>query len=306
MEILAALYWTPGLLQRFRETHGYDLQPYLPSLFSSSNTWNGYLPVYNETYGFGNNTDIGNNAYQLNYRKILNDGYRDYLSHFLEWTHSIGTGYSAQPAYNLPLQMVSITPWLQIRVQHLLIHLKLTDIPLIDAPEAESFGFSQLIDAYRQFSGPAHLSNQTVISTELGAVRTPAYSLLIPNLLQQIKRSFAGGFTMNVLRGFPASTHYPNTTWPGYTTFFYEFTEMWNQVQPAWRHMRDSLDFVGRNQWVLQQGSAKVDLALHLYASPWAPKSQYNSTNLRDLGKYHHLRFWFLTQEETLDERFGD
>jgi hypothetical protein len=141
------------------------------------------------------------------------------------------------------------------------------------------------MDAYRQFSGPAHLANQSVISTELGAVNVPPYSLLIPDLLQQIKRSFAGGFTMNVLHGFPSSTTYSNTTWPGYTTFFYEFTEMWNQIQPAWNHMEDTLNYVGRTQWVLQQGSPQVDLAFYLFASPWnAQINQYTSKNLQDLG----------------------
>ncbi|KAF2108840.1 hypothetical protein BDV96DRAFT_636539 [Lophiotrema nucula] len=265
MEMLSALYWTPGLSNRFNATHGYDLTPYLPLLFSSSNTWNGALPVYGEVYGFNNDSTIGNSIYQLDYRDVLNDGYRDYLSHFANWSHSIGAEYSAQPAYNLPLQMLS-------------------DIPLLDAPEGESLGFSRLTDAYRQFAGPAHLTNKKVISTELGAVNIPPYSLHIPDLLQQIKRSLAGGFTMHVLHGFPYSGPYSNTTWPGYTTFFYEFTDMWNKIQPAWQHMKDYLDYVGRNQWALQQGSPKVDLAFYLFASPWSPKTQYNSTNLQNIG----------------------
>jgi hypothetical protein len=165
-----------------------------------------------------------------------------------------------------------------------LTYLKLSDISLLDAPEGESLGFANLVDAYRQFSGPAHLANKSLISTELGAVRVPAYSLLVPDLLQQIKRSLAGGFTMHVLHGFPSSTTYSNTTWPGYTTLFYEFTDMRNQVQPAWQHMRETLDFVGRYQWAMQQGTIKVDLAFHLYASPWVAETKYNSTNLVELG----------------------
>lgn len=249
MEILASLYWTPGLLKRFKDKYGYDLTPYLPLLFASSNTWNGALPVYNEIYAFGNDTNVGNSVHQADYRKILNDGYQEYLSHFQQWTHSIGTQYSSQPAYNLPLQMVSISHGALSPISN---DLQLSDIPLVDAPEGESLGFSQLVDTYRQFSGPAHLSNKTIISSELGAVNVPAYTLTMPSLLQQIKRSFAGGFTTHVLHGFPSSTTYYNTTWPGYTTFWYEFTDMWNQIQPAWKHMSDYLGFVGRNQWVLR------------------------------------------------------
>jgi hypothetical protein len=106
MEILAALYWTPGLLDRFRTKYGHELLPCVPVLFSSSNTWNGFVPVYNQTYHFGNTSQ--ENICQLNYRSVLNDAYQEYLEHFTKWSHSIGTGFSAQPAYNLPLQMVSI------------------------------------------------------------------------------------------------------------------------------------------------------------------------------------------------------
>lgn len=91
---------------------------------------------------------------------------------------------------------------------------------------------------------------------------------------------------MNVLHGYPTTGPYPNTTWPGYTTFNYLFTEMWNPIQPAWQHMKDSLDYIGRNQFVLQQGSPQLDLAFYHYAAPWPVRSQYNYTNLQDLGRY--------------------
>lgn len=89
---------------------------------------------------------------------------------------------------------------------------------------------------------------------------------------------------MMVLHGSPYSGDYPDTTWPGYTTFFYMFTEMWNRLQPCWQHLRDTLDYVGRNQLILQRGVPKVDLAIHLYTSPWRVVNRYSSTNLRDLG----------------------
>lgn len=107
MEMLAALYWTPGLPDRFRNNTGYDLVPYLPILFSQSNTWNKLLPVYNETYAFGNYTSDGDSVYQIDYRNALNDGYKDYLKHLQDWVHSTGNELRTQPAYNLPLQAVS-------------------------------------------------------------------------------------------------------------------------------------------------------------------------------------------------------
>ena len=107
MEMLSALYWTPNLLERFKEENGYDLQPFLPLLFSQSNSWGGLFPVYNETFVFGSYLPDGDSVHQLDYRRAMNQGYQEYLLHFQEWSHSVGTKYSAQPAYNLPLQAVS-------------------------------------------------------------------------------------------------------------------------------------------------------------------------------------------------------
>lgn len=74
---------------------------------------------------------------------------------------------------------------------------------------------------------------------------------------------------------------------PGYVTFFWQYTDMWNSIQPVWAHMKDILDYVGRNQFVLQQGVPKVDLAFYLYAAPWQPVQRYESSNLEDLGQYN-------------------
>ena len=118
----------------------------------------------------------------------------------------------------------------------------------------------------------------------MGAVNTAAYSLTIPKLLFHVKRGAAGGITMNVFHGYPYSGNYPNTTWPGYTTFGYSYTDMWNSIQPCWQHMKDMMDYVGRNQWTLQQGVPKVDLAFYLFANPYAVQQAYNSSNLQDRG----------------------
>jgi hypothetical protein len=106
MEMLAVLYWTPGFLDRFKRSQGYGLVPYLPLLFNPSNTWNGLLATYAEVYGFAGETSPGSGDYQLDYRKVLNNGYQAYISHFRDWSHSIGTEYSAQVGYNVPVQMV--------------------------------------------------------------------------------------------------------------------------------------------------------------------------------------------------------
>lgn len=90
---------------------------------------------------------------------------------------------------------------------------------------------------------------------------------------------------MSVIHGATYAGPYPNTTWPGYTPFYYQFTDMWSKIQPAWLHLKDTLDYIARNQYVLSQGAPKTDLAFYMYAAPWASKTAYPSFNLVELGE---------------------
>ena len=107
MEILASLYWTPDLVERFEQSRGYGLIKYLPLLFTYTDSWNGILPPYPEQFHYGNYTTDGTSIYNLDCRTILNESYKDFVSHYAEWSHSKGFKFSDQPAYNLPLTMVS-------------------------------------------------------------------------------------------------------------------------------------------------------------------------------------------------------
>jgi hypothetical protein len=106
LEQLASLPWTPGLLARFKASYGYDISSYLPVVFSSLNTWGRFAPPYAEAFFFDNDSVEEQKLYSLDYQKVLNDGYQDYIAQFQGWTKLIGIEYSNQPAYNLPLQMV--------------------------------------------------------------------------------------------------------------------------------------------------------------------------------------------------------
>ena len=165
---------------------------------------------------------------------------------------SLQSQFSAQVVYNLPMDM-------------------LANIPDVNAPECESLGFSHIIDAYRQFSGPANLAGKRVMSSELGAQRDEVYSQTMPELIWDTKRSVAGGINQFVYHGYPYTGNYPNTTWPGYTTFTYRFSNMHGPRQPAWEHYSDFIDWTARTQWVAQSGVPKIDLAF------WLKKDQYFS-----------------------------
>lgn len=165
---------------------------------------------------------------------------------------SLESQFSAQVVYNLPMDM-------------------LANVPDVNAPECESLGFNHLIDGYRQFSGPANLAGKRVISSELGAQPGQAYSQTMPELIWDTKRSVSGGVVQFVYHGYPYTGNYPNSTWPGFTTFAYEFSNMHGPRQPAWEHYQDYMDWTGRVQWVAQSGIPKIDLAF------WLKRDQYFS-----------------------------
>ncbi|KKY13290.1 putative secreted protein [Diplodia seriata] len=263
MEMMTSLFWTPSFQQMFQEGRGYSVTQCLPFLITTQNYWIQAIAPYGEIFT-SSNESLANSCNE-DYRTTLNEGYQQYLSQYVEWAHSRGIEYSAQPAYNLPLNM-------------------LDDISILDAPEGESLGFENVIDSYRQMSGPAHLAGNNYVSSECGALSGSPFSQTANDLLWSVRRGLATGISMNILHGFAYSGPYVNTTWPSYTTFTYRYTEMWNQNQPMWRHMNDTIMYIARNQYVSQIGTPKVDLAFYSYSAPWHATVKYQNDNLENLG----------------------
>ena len=123
-------------------------------------------------------------------------------------------------------------------------------------------GLTFVVDRYRQYVGPAHLAEKRIISCELGAVILEVYEFTLRSLLRLTNRAFAAGINMMVFHGSPFSYKYPNTTWPGFASFDYNFAEMHSRHQPAWEHgYREFMDAVARTQFIQQSGTPKIDLA---------------------------------------------
>ncbi|KAK2762365.1 secreted protein [Colletotrichum kahawae] len=265
MEMQAALPWTDGLASRFESLHGYSITKYLPILFHATNAWGGYLPPYNVTYTLGEYATDGG-PYVQDYKSALTPGYLEYLEHYNTWASTKGLKLSTQPAYNMPVDMTQAVPHVQV-------------------PELESLGFSESINEYRQFTGAAHLAGRNVISTELGAVLGSAYKQTIPNLKALLDGSFAAGVNNVVLHGYAYSGQYPGTTWPGYTPFQYEYSDMWGPRQPAWGHFNDLMTYSARNSMIMRQGVPKVDLAFYYFEVPFkSGASVYNKTDMNEYG----------------------
>lgn len=163
-------------------------------------------------------------------------------------------------------------------------HSQIDSALLVDAPEVESYGFKDKIDSYKFFSGPAKLAGNPVVSSECGAVSSLSYTQKLGEILRSVHRGLAGGVSMNVFHGFPYSGSFANTTWPGVSVFAYRITEMWGPRQPLWGHMPSFMDYIARNQFVLQSGTPKVDLAFYKYGVPYRGSDGYYNNNLNLMG----------------------
>ncbi|KAI0475378.1 hypothetical protein GGR56DRAFT_510973 [Xylariaceae sp. FL0804] len=267
LEMQSALWWTAGFLDRFEESRGYSLVKYLPLVFQASNQWGGYLPPYNTTYNIGPYSTAAN-KWTEDYRLTLEEGYGDYVTHYVQWGAEYGVGLRNQPAYNLPLEMARA-------------------VPLVPVPELESLGFDDSIDRYRQFTGAAHLAGRDVISTEIGAVLEGSYALSVPALKGLFDNSFAAGVNNLVLHGYAYSGEYVETNWPGYTPFQYEYTEMWGPRQPAWAYLNDTMLYAARNSLVLRAGVPRIDVAFYYYQDPWLVDEIYVGEDFNAAGYTH-------------------
>uniref|UniRef100_A0A0W0F3T5 Secreted protein n=1 Tax=Moniliophthora roreri TaxID=221103 RepID=A0A0W0F3T5_MONRR len=244
MEFEAQVWWTESLPRRFIDRHGYSINKALPILHNLSPGRGGKL---NQTFGYSQASGNTSIAFLGDYQDTLTSLYLDYITAWNEWSKSIGLEYSNQPAYGngwfMDVSAAAAIP---------------------STPEIESLGVAP-IDEVHQLSGGVHLGNHTIFSSELGARFNFSGSLSITQLLSDVKSQFAGGVNMALLHGYPYSGSYPNTTWPGITTFAYNYAEMHGPRNPAWAwdHYKEYLDFVARNQYILQSGIAKVDVAIH-------------------------------------------
>jgi hypothetical protein len=109
MEMMAPLWWTKKFVEMFKGSRGYDPSKYLPVFFQAKNLWNSYGEPYDTSYTVdGQPADGG--KYAEDYRLTLTEGYNDYLRYHEEWANKRGMSHSSQPAYNMPLDMVSYLP----------------------------------------------------------------------------------------------------------------------------------------------------------------------------------------------------
>ncbi|THV06626.1 hypothetical protein K435DRAFT_644795 [Dendrothele bispora CBS 962.96] len=260
MEFVGQVFWTEAFPERFVERHGYNVSLALPVLHSLKPIMRSQEP--NQTFDYGDS--INWSRFTEDYSDTLTTLYADYMSALSSWSRSLGMSFSNQPAYNFHLDTAASAA-----------------IP--DTPEIESLGVPT-IDQARQLSAGVHLGNHPIFSSETAARLGEAYAIRMIEVLEDAKTQYAGGVNVVMLHGYAYSGNYPNTTWPGLTTFGFFFADMHGPRMPAWDHYREYLDFLSRTQYVLQEGVAKVDLAIYRKDYNLSESQPFQGTSLVEAG----------------------
>ncbi|PIA92107.1 hypothetical protein CB0940_09204 [Cercospora beticola] len=240
-----AVWWTPNMLQAFQSLIGYDFTKFLPLIFSHVSQDPGPLPSPDQ---FFTSDDDEGQHYLHDYWTTLTALNRVYLDTLSDWARNgLNCRYSAQVVYNLPMEMAA-------------------NVPAVDVPES-------------------NLAGLNIVSNELGAEYAAAYTQTLPELISDVKRSIMGGANRMVYHGYPYSGNYPNTSWPGYTTFYYRFSSMHGPRQPAWEYYNDYMSWTSRMQPIAQSGVPKMDVAFWIHdLTTYITLPKYNVSEMDKIG----------------------
>lgn len=228
--------WTPGLLDTFQRSLGYDLAPFLPVVVSIKGKYQFYFDPIESLHV----RDDVNAVMSYLYQKYHLLGLQD-------WAHSQHMLYRMQP-YGLTTDSLYFASFL-------------------DITEGETLGFKNL-DDYRVLCGGRDLSGRLLLSCEALATAGGAYSTTWHEGLEIMSGAFAGGVNQTVLHGF-SYANAPGATWPGFAAFSpYQETgigygESWGPRQPTWRHMPDIAGYISRIQWAMRTGTPQYDLLFY-------------------------------------------
>ncbi|EXK80650.1 hypothetical protein FOQG_14856 [Fusarium oxysporum f. sp. raphani 54005] len=266
MELTYNVSWSKSIPVRFQKVAGYSIKPYLPLLTFKQNTL-GVQGAAPGPYRCTLDTEDEGIGYINDFRATLIDGYNEYLTTMADWVHKkLHTQLSIQTASGSSLDVLAA-------------------VPQVDAPECESLGYEDNIDSYRAFSGPARLTGKRVVSNEMGAVRNAGLQYHLPHLVFQVNRAFMGGVNQMVLHGQSYSGPYYGTTWPGHVPFNYLFAEPFSPRLPSWNNgLKGTMDYIARNQHVLQNGTPKVDVVIYNKQSASTIRRIYQGDDLLARG----------------------
>ena len=285
---LPVILWSPAFLETFQTRRGYDLTPFLPCLFieglyQHSAVRNVDQKAKYEFDGTHVNVQIQNDFYQT-ITDMINE---NHIKPLKEWVnrHNMKLRYQV---YGLPTQMCS-------------------SLHYVDVPESESLGFQDNIDSCLLLAGAVHVEKKEVYSYELGAIQGLAYKQMwtgSKGLIWQLHQAMAAGVNQVVLHGKSYNTKSvigpvePIFKWPGLSMMGTAYSNEWGNRQPIWEHSGMMTSYISRLQWLLRQGTPRVDLAVYRQEFDGVNYSMPQEINPLSMSgySYEYLSTYLLTR----------
>lgn len=238
LELKAAQYWTPGLLEEFQRRRGYSIVPYLPILID------GKPRTFDRAAQAAFAFDDGNLAKTVRRdwnRTLAELWQQNHLEPIRDWAKSLGLIFRNQ-SYGGPLDSILAAA-------------------TTGQPEGESLGFGKEMIKFRALRAGRDIGGGGLLSDEMGAFLGAYDTTWTSMMLPEINRNFAAGVNQLYIHGY-AYADAPEASWPGFSPFGTLFAEPWNSMQPSWRHITDLAGYLARVQMVLQQGLNRTDIAV--------------------------------------------
>lgn len=274
LEFETHLDWTYGLLEGFKEKNNYDIAAYLPALYDQDAIGN-YMGDPEPDFTFNKNSE----QLQNDFKDYLTDLYiENHIKPLQEFCSKHGVKLRYQTSYGKNLETARTAMY-------------------VDVPETETLYGDDYLDFYRLQSGAVHATDKQIYSIEAAAEWTEQWNEKDPvtgeyktrgngekdcgNYQQtfqsqawHVQRAFATGVNQVVFHGYAYNGQYDGegnqngyvegVQWPGFDGFSAStWSNSWGERQPNWTYARNYTDFIARNQYLLRQGEAKVDLAIY-------------------------------------------
>lgn len=133
-------------------------------------------------------------------------------------------------------------------------------------PEHESLAAREQIDPYRLHASANNMTGNPWLSTECCAVTQSGYMETEQSMLVRMHKTYAGGVNRMVYHVYPYKDgEAAGNTWPGYSNFTgNSWAGNYGRRNPIYTHLGEwSNTYMARNSQVMQQGRAKVDVAIY-------------------------------------------
>lgn len=235
--------WTKDLLEEFRAYHGYDAPAAVLTLqLSGHEKFAKLLGGADQTSSKPSfdNTEIVSRI-QEDYNLLMGHLYSQrHASVISKWASSFNYTYRAQGYVLTGLDIAGAAA-------------------ALDIPEGDN---STSGDGIRNLVAAVNMKGSKMLSME-----STTFSASITSdwktVIKEFNRDFSHGVNRSILHGYPFARSFNryNSEWPGWS--FSRFAA-WNSRQIYWDDIDTFSNYVTRNQSVMQNGKAKVDLAILL------------------------------------------